>query len=362
MLISHLNSSLEWVAVFSALGGVGTLISSSYILLWRFSNSTELEVTTNGFLQRLILVGIIVIALQILPNLIIGQQFSKLFESLGKYIGKLSNKDLSSKLTSIVSRDEFGIASKQLNTLRERFKEIVKEINYNSQYLQKSGIEIEGVSQNNSNLAATLASSAEEVAGSLEEISSSLNLSSENSTNSAEIIENSKVSIEELRDLSIKTSESIKDIFDKVSLIEEIASQTNILAVNAFVEASHAGNHGKGFSVIAKTIRALSDQSKTAANTIRKLSLDCVSNAETSNAKINELVGIAMLTSKNSSEIASSSVEQLTSVEHINSSVQQFNSSTQFLASSSQQLASTSEQFSQESNKMNALLKSFKLD
>lgn len=349
------------VAVFSALGGVSTLISSSYILLWRFDNTAELKISGDEFLQRLVLVGLIVVILQSLPNLILGQQFSKLFTILGNYIRQLSNKDLAHSLTSIMSRDEFGEASRQINSLRDSFKEVVMEIKNNSNYLQISGNKIEGVSQKNSDLAARLAGNAEEVAASLEEISSNLNISAGNAKNSADIIEDSKKSIEEINNLSATTYESIKNIFEKVSLIEDLASQTDILAINAYIEAAQAGEHGKGFSVIAKTIRTLADQSKIAASTINKLSLECISNAEISKTKIEELVEVARLTSDNSQQIASSSKEQLSSVEHINSAVQEFNSSTQFLASSSQELASTSEKFSENSKRMNEILKAFRL-
>jgi len=166
------------------------------------------------------------------------------------------------------------------------------------------------------------------------------------------------LSVQQLSEVTLK---SIREIAEKVLLIEGIAAQTNLLAINAYIEAANAGDHGKGFSVVAKEIRNLADQSATAARLIPEASKQCMINSEESKDKIDESVLIAKQTAALASEIEMASKEQLTSIEHINSAIQEFNRSTQTLASSSEQLANTSDGFGESSRKMYDLIKGFQL-
>jgi len=264
-------------------------------------------------------------------------------------------------MKSITSRDEFGHTANQLNELGKNLEEVVKQLTDNSSYLHHSGAKIKDVSQTNSDLATKLAANAEEVAASLEEISSNLNLSSTNAAESASINESSKKSMLKAQELSEVTLTSIKEIAEKVAVIEEISTQTELIAINAYIEAANAGEQGKGFSVLANEVKKLSDKTKIAAQSIIEVSLECIKHSEESKVKIDESVIVAAKTTELASQIALSSKEQLASVELINTAVQEFNSSTQFLASSSHELASTSDDFGSSSSKMNNSVHAFKL-
>lgn len=102
--------------------------------------------------------------------------------------------------------------------------------------------------------------------------------------------------IEELNDKSIATSEITQDVILKiqefevqskkiesfVNIINEIASQTNLLSLNASIEAARAGEAGRGFAVVAEEIRKLADQSMNAANQIQNTVADiALQNKET---------------------------------------------------------------------------------
>jgi methyl-accepting chemotaxis protein len=94
--------------------------------------------------------------------------------------------------------------------------------------------------------------------------------------------------IDIVKQQTIKTNESAQDIKEAVSMISDIASQTNLLSLNANIEAARAGEAGKGFAVVAEEIRQLSDESANGVNVIDKAVNVLLADAENSVQKMNE--------------------------------------------------------------------------
>lgn len=115
----------------------------------------------------------------------------------------------------------------------------------------------EGASQN----VQTVAAAAEEMVSSIGEISQQISRSTEIAGSAVDQVEKTNVDVQRLNDAA-------KSIDDIVSLINDIAEQTNLLALNATIEAARAGEAGKGFAVVASEVKTLAEQTGSATQNI----------------------------------------------------------------------------------------------
>ena len=157
--------------------------------------------------------------------------------------------------------------------------------------------------QSISTAANSQAASLEETAASLEEITSNITNNTQTTTKMASYGEKVKESIKIGQDLANKTVNSMEDINkqalainEAIGVIDNIAFQTNILSLNAAVEAATAGEARKGFAVVAQEVRNLARRSAEAANEIKRI------------------VQLATSKTKEGSEIANSMIEGYTSL------------------------------------------------
>src|SRR5574344_946587 len=214
--------------------------------------------------------------------------------------------------------------------------------------------------QSISTAANSQAASLEETAASLEEITSNITNNTQTTTKMASYGEKVKESIKIGQDLANKTVNSMEDINkqalainEAIGVIDQIAFQTNILSLNAAVEAATAGEAGKGFAVVAGEVRNLATRSAQAAKEIKNI-------VESANKKANigrdisshmidgykELYLSINETKNLINEVQASSQEQLRAVEQINSAISTLDQQTQQnanIASQSHEVAVTTD-------------------
>lgn len=105
-----------------------------------------------------------------------------------------------------------------------------------------------------------------------------------------EISNRTKASIDQIHEQTNVTNKSVMDIGNSINMITDIASQTNLLSLNASIEAARAGEHGRGFAVVADEIRQLADQSRETAEQIGSIVEELIHNSNVSVATMNEVL------------------------------------------------------------------------
>jgi methyl-accepting chemotaxis protein len=221
---------------------------------------------------------------------------------------------------------------------------IVSSIDMSSDQVRSGAEQISSSSEQLSQGANEQAASVEEVSSSIEEITATIRQNADNASQTEKIASKSANDAKDGGEAVKQTVKAMKEIADKISIIQEIARQTNLLSLNASIEAARAGDHGKGFAVVASEVQKLAERSSNAAREISDLSNSSVEIAEQAGEMLSKLVPDIQKTSELVAEINAASGEQANGIQQINSAIQQLNTVVQQNASAAEELTATAEE------------------
>ncbi|PKL15765.1 MAG: hypothetical protein CVV49_19775 [Spirochaetae bacterium HGW-Spirochaetae-5] len=200
------------------------------------------------------------------------------------------------------------------------------------------------------------ASNVEEISSSIEQITATIRQNADNADQTEKMAEKIAVDAETCSKAVSKTADAMKEITEKVSVINEIARQTNLLSLNASIEAARAGDHGRGFAVVASEVQKLAERSQQSAVEIGTLSKEYVGIAIQAGVMLKELVPEIKKTTELVAEINAASVEQANGIDQINNAVMQLNTVVQQNAAGAEEMAATCEELASQSIEMQSMM------
>ncbi|MBI9097243.1 MAG: hypothetical protein JEY91_02145 [Spirochaetaceae bacterium] len=356
MFITILFTNSRKQALFFSISSLAMFLVSSIIALLTGHIYTEIMPPITQILIPAILMTVAIITIyftktiegKILTDILEKLKQSKddeikrkeLLASSAKQLEKTNNVSLIAENAIRASssiKNSLETVTDQINILQQSFNSSAKALNQ----INTSVDNLKSLSDDQASNVTESSASIEEMSASIENVSSVIHKKKETVSALKSISTKGEDTLENTIDSFESVSKHLESIKEMTSIIESIASQTNLLSMNAAIESAHAGDAGKGFAVVAEEIRKLADSSSQNAGEIAVTLRSLVEAIEKAGVEINESgtafkemhshieeVSQAMdEMSSNTSELSIGSKEILTASTNLNELTQNVNSS-----------------------------------
>ncbi|MFD1452172.1 MULTISPECIES: methyl-accepting chemotaxis protein [Oceanobacillus] len=371
---------------------------TSEITGWKIAGTmfdSEIAENVSPILNTTVFVIIIALILGTVLIVFIIRSISKPINHLADASNTMSQGDLSVSV-NLDRKDEIGTLALSFNKMRENLNGIIQQVRDKSNHLASSAEELNASTDQNTSATEQISASMQEAAEGMNSLNTSITHSSKLAQEMTESIYNIESSSNQVSDTATDAMTAVKEgntalsttidqmeyikkntyelsnniqglgnqsaqISNIIDVITDISEQTNLLALNATIEAARAGEHGKGFAVVADEVRKLAEKSSDSAEQIKDM-INAIQNETTNTVnamkaatdEVEKGISIANNADKSFTNITGY-VDSITNqIMQVNAGIQEIAATTKHFTNTFEEVGSIGDAVSQETENVSA--------
>ena len=314
----------------------------------------DIQAAYDDMISMIVIMIVVVAVFAVVLALLVTGSIAKAIEKLSKLVVKMANGDLSGDVPAVKGKNEVSLLTRNFGAMKESITEIVQKVSDVTHQIEEMAQQTsDRAEQNESGILSTTKNIAivsermdeqtrivddsmrhivemqqisDGIAQRADAIAENAKKSYENTVTSNDTIDTYMNQLQGVNEMMNQVSEVSDNLVEKtkkmnviLNSITEIASQTNLLSLNASIEAARAGDSGRGFAVVADEIRKLADETSHSADEINRIIVEVQGQAGEVSAKMNESLERLIVNNK----LAGQTKENLGTIQEDTGSVSQ---------------------------------------